>query len=522
MNIVFRVDASFAMGTGHVMRCRTLATELKKRGDHIRFITRAHRGHLADMLACDGFAVTLLPQPSMIENKEHDYASWLGVSQQEDAEQTGEALENQVCDWLIVDHYGLDRTWEEILQSRTRNLMVIDDLANRAHACHVLMDQNYAGRGLERYTGLVPTRCRLLLGTRYALLRPEYARYREAAAKHTGDIKRVLIFMGGADNANITGKVLDALSTARTAHLDVDIVIGPNFIHQADVTGKVSERNHTRIHESRAHLADLMAEADLAIGAGGATNWERMCMGLPSLVVSIAENQVPACEVLAEYGLIRYLGRAKDIDVTVIESALTEALTTPAQLRDMAANSQAHVDGWGASRVAEVLSPTPSGHLKLRSANENDALTYFAWVNDPVVRSSAINSKPIDMATHLKWFETHLKDENSNLYVLEARDLPVGQIRFDCHDAEAEIDYSLDMLVRGRGWASQMLKMGLEAINSSRPTAISAIVKRENIASAATFIRLGFIEQASEGGDGNRHFQLPRFELERLVRPSES
>ncbi len=501
------------------MRCRTLAAALKKHGANIQFITRAHPGHLGDMLARDGFAVTLLPQPAYIENKGNDYAAWLGVSQQEDADQTIVALENQQCDWLIVDHYGLDRVWEAQLQSHTRKLMVIDDLANRPHKCDVLLDQNYAVAGQERYQTWVPAHCQLLLGPRYALLRPEYAQYRATMAPRTGDIKRVLVYMGGADNANITGKVLAALSAVQLAHLEVDVVIGPNFIHKAGVTEQAGARPNTHIHGPRPHLADLMATADLTVGAGGATTWERLCMGLPSLVLSIAENQIPACEALVSSGLIRYLGGAHDLDVAAIESALIEALAVTGQLRALATSNQTLVDGRGVNRVAEALNPTPAAHLTLRPANANDALTYFAWVNDPVVRSSAINSTPIDMATHLEWFDRRLSDVNTHLYVLEAGDLPVGQVRFERHGDEATVDYSLDVLVRGRGWASQLLKLGIEALNSSRPIILSATVKPENIVSAATFIRLGFVEQEADRGDCNRHFQLPFLALQKEETP---
>jgi len=514
MKIVFRVDASIAIGTGHVMRCRTLATALKKDGANIQFITRAHPGHLGDMLACDGFAVTLLRQPACIENKGNDYAAWLGVSQQEDADQTIVALENQQCDWLIVDHYGLDRVWEAQLQSHTRKLMVIDDLANRPHECDILLDQNYVVAGQERYLPLVPAHCQLLLGPRYTLLRPEYAQHRETMAPRTGDIRRLLVFMGGADNANTTGKVLAALSTVQLEHLEVDVVIGPSFIHKNKVTEQANTRPNTHIHGLRPHLADLMAKADLAVGAGGGTTWERLCMGLPSLVLSVAENQVPACEALASSGLIRYLGDAHKLDIAAIESALLEALAAAGQLHALTASYKTLVDGWGADRVAEVINPTPAAELTVRPANANDVLTYFAWANDPVVRASAINSAPIDMATHLKWFGRRLSDVDTYLYVLEAGDLPVGQVRFERHGAETTIDYSLDVLVRGRGWASQLLKLGIEALNSSRPTVLSATVKPENVASAATFIRLGFVEQVADRGDGNRHFQLPSLALQ--------
>jgi UDP-2,4-diacetamido-2,4,6-trideoxy-beta-L-altropyranose hydrolase len=515
MNILFRVDASIAIGTGHVMRCRTLASTLKKHGADIQFIIRALPGHLEGMLTHDGFSVTLLPPPSPAGIEGNDYAAWLGVSQQEDAEQTIHLLKNQKFDWLIVDHYGLDRVWETHLRPYARKLMVIDDLANRPHECDVLLDQNYAVDGDDRYRTWVPERCELLQGPRYALLRPEYAQYRKTMAPRTGDIKRLFVFIGGADNANITGKVLAALSAAALIHLEADVVIGSSFIHKDEVTRQASARPNIHIHGPRPHLADLMAKADLAVGAGGGTTWERLCMGLPSLVMSIAENQVPACEALACSGLIRYLGDAHKLDATAIESALLEALAVPDQLHALANGNQALlVDGRGADRVAEALTPTPATSLTLRPTNAHDALTYFSWVNDPAVRASAIHSEPIDMASHLKWFDRRLSDENTHLYVLEAGDLPVGQVRFERQGTEAAIDYSLDALVRGRGWSTQLLKLGIETLNTSQLIVVNAYVKSKNIASVATLVHLGFVEQLAYG-DGNRHFKLPlpRFSL---------
>lgn len=497
-----------AMGTGHVMRCRTLANALKKHGADIKFITRAHLGHLGDMLAHDGFAVTLLPQPKGSEFKEGSYAAWLGVSQQDDATQTIQALENQVCDWLIVDHYGLDQIWEEQLNPHARKLMVIDDLANRNHLCDVLLDQNYANGGVERYRRWVPTHCQMFLGPRYALLRPEYPQYRAKMAPRSGNIKRVLVFMGGGDSPNLTGKVLDALSAVQFAHLEVDVVIGANFIHKDQVTKKVNARTNTQLHAPRPHLADLMAKADLAVGAGGATTWERLCMGLPSLVISFAENQVPACKAMASVSMIQYLGDAQDLEVADIELALNKALAESIRLRDLGVSNQVLVDGQGANRVAEALIPTESVKLTLRSADETDALTYFVWVNDAAVRSSANNSLPIDLESHLQWFNRKINDNNCFLYVLEAKGLPIGQVRFDVQGQEATIDYSLDFLVRGRGWASQLVKLGIEKLASGRPVIFKASVKSWNLASAAVFSGLGFVETSKDRQNGNRNFTL--------------
>ena len=509
MTIVFRVDASIAMGTGHVMRCRTLAFALKKYDEQIQFITRAHPGHLGDMLACDGFAVTLLPLPACFDNNGNDYANWLGVSQQEDAEQTIAALENQQCDWLIVDHYGLDRFWELRLQSRTHKLMVIDDLADRPHACNVLLDQNYAVASEARYLSWVNAHCQILVGPRYALLHPEYAKYRETMPPRTRNIKRILVSMGGADNANITGKVLSALSAVQLASLEVDVVIGPNFSYKSEVIEQANARPNTHVYDRCPHLASLMAEADLAVGAGGATTWERLCMGLPSLVLSTAKNQEPGCDALASVGLIQYIGDANKVDAASITSALLDSLAEVGHLRAMETCYKALVDGRGTDRIVEQIYPTHVTELTVRSANVNDVLTYFSWVNDPVVRSSATNPEPIDIVTHLEWFNHRLSDPKSQLYVLEAGGLPVGQVRFEWSDIETTIDYSLDVLVRGRGWAKKLIKLGIEVLDVCRPTILSATVKSENTASVATFIRLGFYENIIANTSGNRYFQLP-------------
>lgn len=517
MNIIFRVDASIKMGTGHVMRCRTLANELRRQGAHVHFVTRAHFGHLGDLLSNENFKVSLLPRPTGVHDCENQYLEWLGVSQLEDAVQTIAILGHQSCDWLIVDHYGLDQVWELQLKSHTRKLMVIDDLANRTHDCDVLLDQNYVAGFQDRYRHLVPANCQLLLGPRYALVSPEYGQYRDPAVRRPDKIRRILVFMGGTDNQNTTGKVLIALSAPRFASLDVDLVIGVNSVHKASLIEQAKARPNTHIHGPRAHLADLMAVADLAIGAGGATSWERLSMGLPSIVISIAENQVATCEALAACEAILYLGGTKDVDVAAIESAVTlmNARADTGQLRALAVSHQVLVDEHGTNRVAEVLNPTPAANLRLRPANDKDVLIYFNWVNDPSVRSSAFNSEAIDLTTHFDWFNKKLLDKNTHLYICEAENLPVGQIRLVRQGDITVLDYSLDILVRGRGWACRLIRLGIEATNIHRPTHFSAVVKQENVASAAAFLRAGFIEQISDNNSCIRNFILP------LVKSSE-
>lgn len=496
MKCVFRVDSSVDIGTGHIMRCRALAFNLQKRGADIRFITRAHHGHLGDMLARDGFEVVLLPQPNNLEIKEDVYATWLGVSQEDDALQTICALENQVCDWIIVDHYGLDSIWEELLNPYARNLMVIDDLANRNHVCDLLLDQNYAVSRDQRYRHRVLEHCQTLLGPRYALLRSEYTQYRKVTERRTQEIKRILVFMGGSDNANTTGKVLAALTKDQFAHLEVDVVIGTNYLYKLEVTNQANARPNTRIHGLRPHLADLMVDADLAIGAGGATIWERFCIGVPSLVISIAENQVPTCKALASKGLIQYLGNDCDLNIAAIEFALSNALSKPVQIDNLAASNQLLVDGLGASRVAEVLIPTQAKNLMLRLAKDTDAFAYFSLVSDLLSESNNNETASTNLSARLEWFNTKLTNKKCFLYLLEANGLPIGQLQFDADEDDATINYSLDTLVQGRGWEENLLKLGIRAINSSRPSHLDDLVESKSIKSSPRFVSYGFVEQS--------------------------
>jgi UDP-2,4-diacetamido-2,4,6-trideoxy-beta-L-altropyranose hydrolase len=508
MKVLFRVDASTVMGTGHVMRCRTLAHELARRGAQICFICREHPGQMADVLERDGFKVCRLP-PVPDSGTGQGYEAWLGVSQQVDAMQSSAATDGQVFDWLVVDHYALDRSWEVPMRQRAQNILIIDDIANRPHECDVLLDQNSSLSGAERYRPWVPQSCRLLLGPRYALLRPENALHRSAMAPRAEAASRVLVYMGGSDAANITGMALQALGSPRLSHLEVDVVVGPNFTHQQQIVSLAQARPGTHVLGMQPHLAELMVRADIAVGAGGATTWERLCLGLPSLVVSIAENQVPGCMALADAGLIRYFGAAQQMSVAAMEAALEQAIEPGQRNADLRFLKAAPVDGLGARRIAEFLSPSPAGSLRLRPADAGDLDTYFVWVNDPLVRAGALRTAPITMAEHGAWFMSRLQAPECLLLVLESDGLPLGQLRLERMEGGWNIDYSIDTLFRGRRWGKKLLALGIQWISELGESSVflRAVVKESNAASAKTFESLGFAEVAQEQS-GLRHFQF--------------
>ena len=213
------------------MRCITLAKALRSQGASCRFIVRAHPHNLSDLINLEQFEVIVLPmEPVGYSNFKHDdeslsYSAWLGVKWKTDSLETIHALSGTRPDWLIVDHYALDASWEAQLREHVGNIMVIDDLANRNHDCDLLLDQNLIANEQSRYDGLLPKACARLIGPRYALLQNEYAELHPRTPPRRGVINRVLIYFGGADVNNITGLALSAFLSLNRKDIFVDVVV---------------------------------------------------------------------------------------------------------------------------------------------------------------------------------------------------------------------------------------------------------------------------------------------------------
>ncbi len=503
--ILIRADASLSIGSGHVMRCRTLARELQRRGATISFLCRRQPGDLIDLLQQD-FPVLALPELPLATHEglqgRNLYGAWLGCSQAEDAADCLQALRKagvSSADGLVVDHYGLDAQWQaQLLDGLTQpKLLVIDDLADRPHLADLLLDQNFFGKAsADRYRSLVPTACHQLLGPHYALLGPEYAQLHPLVPPRS-ELQRVLVFFGGVDPDNLTGRALEALQTPELAELAVDVVCGLQSPHRQAVAELAARRTSTTLHGPLASLAGLIARADLAIGAGGATTWERACLGLPSMLVTIADNQLPFAQALDQAGKVQLLGSAAAVNADQIRLALVAAL----QERWPRASGKALTDGWGAGRVATALMGLQRP-LLLRQAMATDEALLLRWANDPQVRANSYSPEPIAPAEHQRWFQAGLADDNLLLLIAsDAQGCPLGQIRFDRQpqpviDAprEALIDLSLDRCVRGQGLATELVRLGLQAMEKQWGPCTEAVaeVLAGNAASQATFAKAGF------------------------------
>lgn len=362
MHVAFRVDASLQIGTGHVMRCLTLADTLRELGTSCSFVCRPHSGHLLGLIAQRGHQVLALPE--LQEGAEPNrngtaHGQWLGANWVTDAQDTQQALSartgGQPVDWLVVDHYALDARWEQAVRPQAKRIMVIDDLADRPHACDLLLDQTF-GRQAADYMPFITKDCTLLCGSQYALLRPEFATFREYSLKRRAQpvLKELLITMGGVDKDNVTGAVLRALqSCSLPADCRLTVVMGQTAPWLKDVQDLSSLMPRpTQVLIGVDNMAQLMADSDLAIGGAGATSWERCCLGLPSISLLIAENQKLIMSNLIKSGSVISLdGELLNFELKPI----VKFCTNSSNLLKLSSCSSVIVDGQGVKRVLKFV-----------------------------------------------------------------------------------------------------------------------------------------------------------------------
>ena len=335
MRVAIRVDASGEIGTGHLMRCLTLADALQKRGAQVRFVGRHMPQHLRDMLVAKGHEFILLSgRPGGGNSDSLSHAHWLGTSQHADAQDTTQVLADQTWDWLIVDHYALDARWECALRRTAKSILVIDDIADRQHDCDALLDQNFYADMDTRYIGKVPSHCKLLLGPRYALLRDGFRQLRKLVKPRSGSVKRVLVFFGGMDTDNCTAQAIEGLARIGSNGLHVDVVIGTQHPYREQIKSACAYHAFG-CHVQTDRMAELMAAADLAIGAVGSATWERCSVGLPSIVLVQADNQRKAAADLEAAGVLVNLGDAHQVTTAKLADKVAELIADEAKRAEL-------------------------------------------------------------------------------------------------------------------------------------------------------------------------------------------
>jgi UDP-2,4-diacetamido-2,4,6-trideoxy-beta-L-altropyranose hydrolase len=497
-NVIIRADASVQIGTGHVMRCLTLADELRRRGAEIAFVCREFDGNLCSYIEKKGYSVRRLPvsdPPTQNIESNLKHAAWLGAGWQTDAGQIEEIIKSlrAAPDWLVVDHYALDEKWEEYLRPYVKKIMVIDDIADRPHDCDLLLDQNFYENLENRYDGLVPPCCKKLLGPKYALLRSEFREARKNLRKRNGNVKRIMVFFGGSDPTNETAKALEAIRILNRPDIAVDVVVGALNPYCKGIEQMISDMSYCTCHFNVEDMAELMAKADLAIGAGGITVWERCALALPGAVITVAENQEKTVSDMAEFGYLLFLGRSETVSVDSLYHALEITIKSPWFLTSFARKTQSLVDCKGVNRIAQELMPFD---ITLRIATMDDCKAIYKWRNAEETRRHVFNPERISLDEHRIWFMESLKNTNRQILIAEIYGKPAGVLRYDIDGQLVIISIYNVPGIKGFGIGTQIIRNGSKWLRRYFPDVnkIQAKVLSENIVSKKTFVNAGYTE----------------------------
>jgi len=496
VRVAFRVDAGPVIGAGHAIRCLTLADALARRGAQATFVAAAMPSSVEQRITAAGHKIVRIePSPELNRSGPDWHQPALTIGAQEaDVRATKDQVGS--CDWLIVDHYLLDARWHSGARAFARRLLVIDDLADHSCDCDLLLDQTF-GRSSEEYAQLVPTQTTILAGACYALLRREFVERRRSALdrrRKLSDVRRILVSLGAMDFGEMTAKVVEMV-LATSPDCLINVVIGPDAPSLAGVKRLAQQAPNIEVHCGDANMADLMLAADLAIGAAGTTSAERCCLGVPSLVLVLAENQ--RCTAL---GLQDADAAMVVDDVGEIGSALPQLLTDQRRLQTMSAAAFALVDGLGTSRVVDaMLNPArDAGHLDIgfRDAREDDCELLWLWRNDPFTRRASRSRDAIPWCDHVRWYEAALSNPDVQLRIAEDDKFPVGMIRFDPSADDSgtyEVNINVGPGSRGRGVGRAVLGGACEELARCQGGArIIAFVASDNLRSQNLFESCGF------------------------------
>ena len=432
--LLIRADASTKIGTGHLMRCLALAQAWKDRGGHATFVMAMNTPALEDRLKTEGMEVIhLSTKPGSAD----------------DALQTAELARKMNASWVVVDGYHFGADYQRVIKESRLRLLVIDDYGHAEHYyADIVLNQNlHAHEGL--YTNREPY-TQLLLGTRYVLLRREFLKWRGYRRETPEVARKILVTLGGSDPDNVTLKVVQALNQVKMDGLEAVVVAGAGNPHCEELQRAIEGlRPHIRLKSNVADMSELMAWADVAVTSGGTTCWELAFMGVPFVIVILADNQKETAESLGESEMAISLGWHENLSPARIAQVLAQLIRSAMLRTRMTQHSQQLVDGGGPARV---LMQVKAKTLRLRQVQEKDCRLIWEWANDPDVRVVSFSPEPIPWEQHVRWFQSKINSPKCKFYIAMDGDIPIGQVRYDIEGNEAVISISIDQRFRGKGY----------------------------------------------------------------------
>jgi UDP-2,4-diacetamido-2,4,6-trideoxy-beta-L-altropyranose hydrolase len=493
MNLLLRTDASIAIGTGHVMRCLALAQAWQDLGGRAIFAMNDTPPAIAERLRSESCEIRVISAEA---------------GAQEDSRQTAALARDQRADWVVVDGYQFGADYQQALKAEGLKILFIDDYGHGApYSADLVLNPNISANkavyeNREPYT-------RLLVGTRYCMLRREFNAWQRWKREVPPVARVVLVTMGGSDPENVTGRVLEVLSSGKSLdtfkNLETTVVVGgsnPHFESLEQCAARGGRK--INVYRDAAQMAELMSAADVAISAAGSTCWELCLLALPSLLVDVAANQTALAQELGRRGCAIHLGSSRDVSAETIADPLERLIRSREVRQSLARASRALMDGNGARRVASILS---GEGVFLRRATVSDSRLLWEWANDLVVRSASFSPSAIPWETHEAWFAEKLSQGKCLILIAEDEEgSPLGQIRFDTRaDGDCEVDVSVGSTRRGHGFAAVLIRQGVQMVLSEkRCVKIHAFVKQENRASRRAFESAGFESLGEEHANVHR------------------
>ncbi|WP_449599054.1 UDP-2,4-diacetamido-2,4,6-trideoxy-beta-L-altropyranose hydrolase [Paenibacillus sp. Marseille-Q9583] len=485
MKYFIRADASEQLGVGHVMRCLALSKGLIDQKQEVIFICRDVDPFISELIKGFGCFVlqfeTEFPLGSVLEST---YIIQL----------IGKQYTVVKEDWLIIDHYSLDFRFEVALRNLFTNIMVIDDLADRVHDCNVLLDTSLDDSKKNRYSKLIPHTAIKLLGPEYALLRQEFADVRETLVfNHRESVKNIFVCFGGTDPTNETLKIIRALEPFLNSLAKVKIILGKTNPHAEKLKRLYEKNTKLEFLIQPDSIAIEMSSCDLAICAGGSMTWERYCLGLPGIVIAIAENQVELAQQSHLLALDEFVGLSSLIEVEDVTRVFKRIINSKEWIRNFRQKAMMVVDGKGVSRVVDLLIMKENA-IELRNIGQDDVLWMWECRNEIVSRNNSFHTAEISFSEHIEWVKQSEFMLTRKLMVACIGEQKIAVVRFDRDGNDAMISLNVAKEHRGKGYALKILReLEVKALEWDRNIHnLHATIKMRNIISIKTFTKAGY------------------------------
>lgn len=495
MRIAIRADSGTQIGGGHVMRCLSLAIAARDAGHDVSFICANVAGHLGARIEAADISVSWLATAGNT-GKDCDIENWRPMPASDDMEATARTLGDIQPDWMILDHYGLGGDWVKALRRKFPDIRVLalDDLDREPIFADLLLNPAAVpGSSIEQpHLGM-------LKGPRYAMLRPEFVEARKAALKRrTGAVGKVLVLPGMADHKNLAPIALESLRAF--PELECEVIMGSNSPSRARVEDLIADQPNWSLTLDASDMAQRMTDADLCIGAGGGSAWERCSLGLPSVNVALADNQMPGIKAMAEAGAAVGLDTGALNDPQEIVEALRTVIS---DYKEIASSAASLCDGHGAARVVGAMSG------KLRTVMLDDAKLIFDWRNLEHIRAASLNSDPLVWDDHVSYLERVLADPSSHFWsIYQEDDLDLGLVNAKRHDDGSWIwGFYIGASDAPKGAGRRMLILALRRLMQRQGfTGVRATALANNPQSVSLHETLGFRRELNKSPSEIEYF----------------